>query len=114
MKRFLNRREAGLELAEKLDRFTGRQHVVVLRSAHGAVPVAYEVGRSLDLPLDVFVVRKLDAPIDPLGITQNTVDRVTMRNQQELNRREKRHGGDRGAVIIKGRIVIAVDDEGAT
>ena len=57
MKRFLNRREAGLELAEKLERFAGRKDVVVLGLARGGVPVAYEVALSLDLPLDVLVVR---------------------------------------------------------
>lgn len=136
MKRFLNRREAGLELAEKLDRFAGRQDVVVLGLARGGVPVAYEVARSLDLPLDVLVVRKLGAPgheefaigaiasggvrvlnqepIDLLGITQSTIERITMREHQELNRREKMYRGGRGAVILKGRTVIVVDDGLAT
>jgi putative phosphoribosyl transferase len=136
MKRFLNRREAGLELAEKLDRFAGRQDVVVLGLARGGVPVAYEVARSLDLPLDVFVVRKLGAPgheefaigaiatggvrvlneeaIGLLGITQSTIERITMLEQQELNRREKMYRGGRGAVNVKGRTVILVDDGLAT
>lgn len=136
MKRFLNRREAGLELAEKLDRFAGRQDVVVLGLARGGVPVAYEVARSLDLPLDVFVVRKLGAPgheefaigaiasggvrvlnqeaIDLLGITQSTIERITMREQQELNRREKMYRNGRGAVNVRGRTVILVDDGLAT
>ena len=136
MKRFLNRREAGLELAEKLDRFAGRQDVVVLGLARGGVPVAYEVARSLDLPLDVMVVRKLGAPgheefaigaiasggvrvlnqeaIDLLGITQSTIERITRREEQELNRREKMYRGGRGAVVVKGRTVIVVDDGLAT
>ena len=136
MKRFLNRREAGLELAEKLDRFAGRQDVVVLGLARGGVPVAYEVARSLDLPLDVFVVRKLGAPgheefaigaiasggvrvlnqeaIDLLGIRQSTIERITMRELKELNRREKMYRGGRGAVVVKGHTVIVVDDGLAT
>jgi predicted phosphoribosyltransferase len=123
-------------LAEKPDRFAGRQHVVVLRSAPGAVPVAYEVGRSLDLPLDVFVVRKLGAPgheefaigaiatggvrvlnqevIQALGISQSAIERITMLEQQELKRREKLYRGERGAVAVKGRTVIVVDDGLAT
>lgn len=136
MKRFLNRREAGLELAEKLDRFAGRQDVVVLGLARGGVPVAYEVARSLDLPLDVFMVRKLGAPgheefaigaiatggvrvlneeaIQLLGITQATIERITMLEQRELERRERMYRGDRGAVDVKGRTVIVVDDGLAT
>ena len=136
MKRFLNRREAGLELAEKLDRFAGRQDVVVLGLARGGVPVAYEVARSLDLPLDVFVVRKLGAPgheefaigaiaaggvcvlnqeaIQLLGITPSAIERVTTLEQQELKRREKMYRGSRGAVDVKRRTVIVVDDGLAT
>jgi putative phosphoribosyl transferase len=136
MKRFLNRREAGLELAEKLDRFAGRQDVVVLGLARGGVPVAYEIALTLDLPLDVLVVRKLGAPgheefaiggiatggvrvlnqeaIQLLGITPSTVERITMLEQQELERREKMYRGDRGAADVKGRTVIVVDDGLAT
>ncbi|HEY5021190.1 MAG TPA: phosphoribosyltransferase, partial [Gemmatimonadaceae bacterium] len=136
MKRFLNRREAGLELAEKLDRFAGRQDVVVLGLARGGVPVAYEVARTLDLPLDVFVVRKLGAPgheelaigaiatggvrvlnreaIQLLGISQREIEQITTLEQQELKRRERMYRGDRGAVDVKGRTVIVVDDGLAT
>jgi putative phosphoribosyl transferase len=136
MKRFLNRREAGLELAEKLDRFAGRQDVVVLGLARGGVPVAYEVARSLDLPLDVFVVRKLGAPgheefaigaiatggvrvlnqeaIQLLGISQNAIEQITTLEQHELKRRERMYRGARGALDVKGRIVIVVDDGLAT
>jgi putative phosphoribosyl transferase len=135
-KRFVNRREAGLELAEKLDRFAGRQDVVVLGLARGGVPVAYEIARTLDLPLDVFVVRKLGAPghqefaigaiatggvrvlnqeaIQLLGITPSAIERITMLEQQELERREKMYRGDRPAVSVKGRTVIVVDDGLAT
>jgi putative phosphoribosyl transferase len=136
MKRFLNRREAGLELAEKLDRFAGRQDVVVLGLARGGVPVAYEVARTLDFPLDVFVVRKLGAPgheefaigaiatggvrvlnqeaIQLLGISQRAIEQITTLEQQELKRRERMYRGDRAAVDVKGRTVIVVDDGLAT
>lgn len=136
MKRFLNRREAGLELAEKLDRFAGRQDVIVLGLARGGVPVAYEVARSLDLPLDVFVVRKLGAPgheefaigaiatggvrvlnqeaIQALGVTQSAIERITILERQELERRERMYRGGRGPVDVKGRTVIVVDDGLAT
>ena len=136
MKRLLNRREAGIELAAKLDHFAGRQDVVVLGLARGGVPVAYEVARALHVPLDVFVVRKLGAPgheelaigaiatggirvlnreaIELLGISSTVVERETMLEQQELERREKMYRGDRPAVNVKGRTVIVVDDGLAT
>lgn len=136
MKRFLNRREAGIQLAEKLGHFAGKRDVLVLGLARGGVPVAYEVARALHVPLDVFVVRKLGAPgheefaigaiatggirvlnpeaIQLLGITSSAIERVTMLEQQELERREKIYRGDRPPVSVKGRTVIVVDDGLAT
>ena len=40
----------------------GQPDTIVLALPRGGVPVAYEVARALDLPLDVFLVRKLGAP----------------------------------------------------
>jgi putative phosphoribosyl transferase len=136
MKRFLNRREAGIELAEKLGQFAGRQDVVVLGLARGGVPVAYEIARALRVPLDVFVVRKLGAPgheefaigaiatgnirvlnreaIRQLGISSRAIERETMLERQELERREKMYRGSRGPANVKGRTVIVVDDGLAT
>ena len=59
---FANRREAGAALAAELKHYRGRGDVVVLALPRGGVPVGYEVARTLDAPLDVFVVRKLGAP----------------------------------------------------
>jgi predicted phosphoribosyltransferase len=57
--RFLNRREAGKQLAEQLAKYANRDDVVVRALPRGGVPLAYEVARALHAPLDVFVVRKL-------------------------------------------------------
>jgi Predicted phosphoribosyltransferases len=100
------------------------------------VPVAYEIARALRVPLDVFVVRKLGAPgheefaigaiatgnirvlnrqaIRQLGISPSAIERVTMLERQELERREKMYRGSRGPVNVKGRTVIVVDDGLAT
>jgi predicted phosphoribosyltransferase len=59
---FRDRREAGRLLAAKLANNADRPDVVVLAQPRGGVPVAYEVASALDLPLDVFVVRKLGIP----------------------------------------------------
>lgn len=136
MKRFLNRRAAGLELAEKLERYAGKQDVIVLGLARGGVPVAYEIARALDLPLDVLVVRKLGAPgheefaigaiasggvrilnhesIHLLGLTESTLEHITLREQRELERREKMYRGDGSPLDVEGRTVIVVDDGLAT
>ncbi len=136
MKRFFNRREAGIELAEKLGHFAGRKDVVVLGLARGGVPVAYEVAHALGAPLDVLVVRKLSAPgheefaigaiasggvrvlnpeaIQLLGISSSAIERETILEQQELERRERMYRGDRPAANLKGRTVVVVDDGLAT
>jgi putative phosphoribosyl transferase len=57
-----DRAEAGRRLAEDLDRYQGRDDLIVLGLARGGVPVAYEVARALHAPLDVLVVRKVSPP----------------------------------------------------
>src|ERR1700741_2922676 len=59
---FRDRREAGRFLATKLAVYAKRPDVLVLALPRGGVPVAYEVARALDAPLDIFLVRKLGIP----------------------------------------------------
>jgi predicted phosphoribosyltransferase len=59
---FKDRREAGRRLAETLRPFVAQPDLLVLGLPRGGIPVAYEVARALDAPLDVFVVRKLGVP----------------------------------------------------
>jgi predicted phosphoribosyltransferase len=59
---FADRAEAGRILASKLTNYRGRTDAVVLALPRGGIPVAYEIGRELGLPIDVFVVRKLGVP----------------------------------------------------
>jgi putative phosphoribosyl transferase len=59
---FANRIEAGRLLAKKLNAYANRPDVVVLALPRGGVPVAYQVAESLNVPLDVFLVRKLGVP----------------------------------------------------
>jgi len=60
--RFANRADAEHRLAIVLERFARRHDTVVLALARGGVPVGYEIALQLDLPLDVYVVRKLGLP----------------------------------------------------
>src|SRR4051812_219413 len=61
MRRYRNRQEAGVELASALSRYAARD-AVVLGLPRGGIPVAFEVARALEAPLDVIVVRKLGLP----------------------------------------------------
>lgn len=59
---FSDRREAGRVLAGALETFRSRPDVVLLALPRGGVPVAFEVAQELNLPLDIFMVRKLGVP----------------------------------------------------
>lgn len=61
---FTDRTEAGRQLGGALSSYRGRD-VLVLGLPRGGVPVAFEVARALDAPLDVLVVRKLGLPDQP-------------------------------------------------
>ena len=62
---FSNRSEAGRILSERLSAYANRDDVLVLALPRGGVPVAAEVAKGLNAPLDVFVVRKLGLPGHP-------------------------------------------------
>lgn len=133
---FDDRRDAGRKLAERLRRYAGRDDVVVLGLPRGGVPVAYEVARALDAPLDVCMVRKLGVPgheelamgavayggvrvvnevaVESLGIDERIVDAVTRREMRELERRQELFRGGRPPLDVEGRVVILVDDGLAT
>jgi predicted phosphoribosyltransferase len=133
---FRDRTEAGRLLAEKLREYANRSDVVVLALPRGGVPVAFEVARALNAPLDVFVVRKLGVPgheelamgaiasggvrvlnqdvLQALGISRGVVDLVAEREQRELQRREREYRDGRAPVDIRDRTVILVDDGLAT
>jgi len=131
-----NRRQAGIGLAARVEHLHGRGDVVVLALPRGGVPVAFEVARSLDAPLDVFLVRKLGVPgqeelamgaiatggvevlnpqvLDAAGISDEVVRRVVERETRELARRERAYRGDRGPPHVEGRTAVRVDDGLAT
>lgn len=133
--RFADRVEAGRVLAEHLSSYRGALGVV-LGLPRGGVPVAYEVARALDLPLDVLVVRKLGLPgheelaigaiasggvvvynepiVRALAIPDSVLRRVVAREQRELDRRERAYRGERPPRSLAHATVILVDDGLAT
>jgi predicted phosphoribosyltransferase len=134
--RFLNRVEAGRRLAESLSAYRGRDDAIVLGLPRGGVPVAFEVAQKLELPLDVFVVRKLGVPgYEELAIgaiasgnvivlnddvmrslpnSEAILQTVMAQEKIELARRETRYRQDRPARDLQGRVVLLVDDGLAT
>src|SRR5918997_6710399 len=132
---FRDRGDAGRGLAGRLSRFSD-ERPVVFALPRGGVPVGYEISRSLEVPLDVFVARKLGAPGQPefgigavsiggvrilnedivrrLGIPEDYLERVTQRETAEVERRLGHFRGDRPEPDVRGRTVILVDDGLAT
>src|SRR6186713_418173 len=59
---FRDRIDAGQRLATQLHAYDNHPDVLVLALPRGGVPVAFEVARALNAPLDLFLVRKLGVP----------------------------------------------------
>ena len=133
---FRDRKDAGEKLAEELSHYAGREDVLVLGLPRGGVPVAFEVAKALDAPLDVFLVRKLGAPgqrelavgasasggvrvlntevVRMMRLSQQAIEQIAAREQQELERRERAYRGDRPRPEVQGQTVVLVDDGLAT
>ena len=133
---FRDRTEAGQILASKLTKYVNQVDTVILALPRGGVPVAYEIGKELGLPIDIFVVRKLGVPgheelamgaiasggvrhinrdvVDQLRIESETIDVASRREQKEIERRERLYRGQRPPVDVRNKTVILVDDGLAT
>jgi len=133
---FVNRVDAGLKLAKKLDAYAGQKDVIVLAIPRGGVPVAFQVASELNAPLDVFVVRKLGVPsreelafgaiatggirvldeqiVESMGVSDMQIERITAREKDELDRREHVYRGNRQFPNIENKTIILVDDGIAT
>jgi putative phosphoribosyl transferase len=134
--RFPNRRDAGRRLAAELGAYANRADVIVLALPRGGVPVGYEIATALNVPLDVFVVRKLGLPwheelamgalasggvrildmdlIRAARVSDEEIEGVTATEQAELERRERWYRGERPFPDVTGMTGILVDDGLAT
>lgn len=133
---FRSRQEAGQRLASRLGKYANREDVIVLGVPRGGVPIAFEVATVLNLPLDVFVLRKLGVPgheelgfgaigsggvraldkamIRALQIPDLDIELVTRAERKELERRERTYRGGQPPLDVQGKTVILVDDGIAT
>ena len=59
---FENRKEAGKLLSQKLSPFKNKD-AIVLALPRGRVPVAYEISKNLNLPLDLIFAHKIGHPL---------------------------------------------------
>jgi len=131
-----DRQAAGQALVSYLRRYQREPEALVLALPRGGVPVAYQIAVALELPLDVLMVRKLGVPFHEelaMGaissggvrvlntdvvrmhrIDEHTLDVVTQRELQELQRRESLYRGAHPLPSLRDRQVILVDDGLAT
>lgn len=134
---FADRSDAGRRLAGALAAYKG-QAVVVFALPRGGVPVAAEVARALSAPLDLLLVRKIGAPMQPelavgavvdgpdpivvrneevlrlTGTTAEEFDAICARERAEIERRRKLYLAGRPPHDPKDKIAIVVDDGIAT
>ncbi|MBD2137189.1 phosphoribosyltransferase [Anabaena sp. FACHB-1237] len=139
--KFRDRTQAGQILAQEVQQYIHKaninhQNILVLALPRGGVPVAFPVAKTLDVPLDICIVRKLGVPghkelamgaiaahgviilnhdvIETLAISQETIDLVAAEELQELSRRDHAYRGDKPPINVHQKTVILIDDGIAT
>lgn len=127
---------AGESLAEELSGYRDRDDVIVLALPRGGVPVAFEVASALNVRLDLVLVRKLGLPfhselamgaiasggvrvlnedvVSAYAVKDEDIEAVAVKEQAELDRRNRAYRGDRPFPDLKDQCVILVDDGIAT
>lgn len=134
VKQFADRQEAGKRLAKVVAASVDPKAAVVLALPRGGVPVGYEIAKTLAIPLDVLVVRKLGFPgheeyaVGALAeggtrvtneellerIPKRDWSQVLAKEQLELERRISTYREGREIPSLQGKTVILVDDGLAT
>lgn len=130
---FRDRRDAGLQLAYKLQAYRG-EDAVILALPRGGVVLGYEVAHALSLPLDILATRKIGHPTSPeyaIGVVDehgmsimNETETASLdegwlkkeikEEQEEARRRSILYRKGRGPLLIEGKTVILIDDGIAT
>jgi putative phosphoribosyl transferase len=133
---FQDREEAGRLLAKRLSAYRNDPTGLILALPRGGVAVGYMLSLALNLPLDVFITRKLGAPDNPefaLGAVAETgslhlnrdaieaymipveyVEQARRALQEEIARRQVLYRGGRPLPDLTARTVLLVDDGIAT
>jgi putative phosphoribosyl transferase len=131
---FRNRAEAAKKLAEHLSAYKGK-NPLVLAIPRGAVPMGRILADALGGELDVVLVRKLGAPMNPefavgsvdesgwayvaeyaasAGADAAYIEAEKQRQLEVMRQRRAQYTAARASIDPAGRIVIVVDDGLAT
>lgn len=127
---FQNRSEAGMLLASKLRKYENIPGVL-LAVPRGGVPVAYEVAKELNMPLEVILVKKLGHPLNKeyaIGavslndmfvipheeVTDFYIQKQVEKIRHRLLEMQKKFMGEKKPENIQGKTIIIIDDGVAT
>ena len=127
---FKDRIDAGLRLAEELQKYRG-ENLLVLAIPRGGLPVAAIVAKSLEAPLNVALIKKIGHPnnkefaigavsLEDYILTENEwappsyILQETTRIREILEKRFEQYYKNVDIVSIKDKTVIIIDDGIAT
>lgn len=131
---FKDRLDAARQLSKALKKYEG-QNPLILAIPRGAVPMSAWIADVLHGQMDVVLVRKLRAPLQPevaigavdetgraylspcaatLGIDPQYVKDEIKLQMQTLKARRRQYSQIRAPIPVQGRVVIVVDDGLAT
>eukprot|EP01132_Coremiostelium_polycephalum_P010267 gene10267-12594_t len=134
--RFLNREQAGSKLCSLLEKYKDDKDAIIVALPRGGVPVAFEISKKLNLPLDIVAPRKIGCPdnkeyaigaiaengqgyidediVKMLGIDRGYINSEIERQRKESKRRLEVYRGKRPPVNFTNKTIILVDDGIAT
>ena len=130
MQNFIDRHDAALQLAKKLEKYKG-ENGVVLAVPRGGVPIGYIIAKHLHFDLDLLMSKKLGHPYneefaigavgledeiieETQGISPEYIDEEVMNIHKQLQERYSKFMGDKQPADISGKVVIVTDDGVAT
>ena len=133
---FRDRSEAGRLLAIRLQPYAKLSGTLILALPRGGVPVGAAIAEALDVPLRVFVVRKLGVPgqeelamgaitsgglhyvnraiTSSLNIPEIIIEAAARREMQEVARREALYSRGQPLPDVRNKTIILTDDGIAT
>ena len=133
---FQDRYDAGIRLAEKLQKYKDDSNTIVFAIPRGGVIVADVVCDQLNLPMDIVVTRKIGAPfneefaigavdskggkilnhnaINMIRVNDEYIEKEAKRKAEEARARLKKYRGSDEYGSLSGKKVLLVDDGIAT
>jgi putative phosphoribosyl transferase len=128
---FINRNDAGKQLAAKLGEYKGNG-AVVLAIPNGGVPVGLEVALVLEADFDLIVTRKIPLPVNTEAgfgavsddgttilnedlvkrenLTRSQIDYQVNKVRLEIRRRQLMYRPYRSPAVVVGKTLIIADD----